>query len=134
MGGWRLAALPLAVAGLIAVAAPALAQAKYPSRPIRIVLPFAAGSVSDVTLRILADKLGPRLGTTVIVDNQPRAGGTTAAAAALTSARDGYTLVTFSSSTAIKFRSGGGGVPARRENRVGRRVGCGGATGVRVRR
>jgi len=101
MRGWRLAALPLAIAGFIAAAAPAFAQDKYPSRPIRIVLPFAAGSVSDVTLRIMADKLGPRLGTSVIVDNQPRAGGTTAAAAALASPRDGYTLVTFSSSTAI---------------------------------
>ena len=101
MGGWRLAALPLAVTALIAVSAPALAQAKYPSRPIRIVHPFAAGSVSDVTLRILADKLGPRLGTTIVIDNQPRAGGTTSAAAALSSARDGYTLVTFSTSTAV---------------------------------
>ena len=101
MGAWRFAALPLAVAGLIAVAAPALAQGKYPSRPIRIVHPFAPGSVSDVTLRILSDKLGPRLGTTIVIDNQPRAGGTTAAAAALSSARDGYTLVTFSTSTAI---------------------------------
>src|SRR5882757_9051183 len=101
MGGWRLTALPLAVAALMAVSAPVLGQAKYPSRPIRIVHPFAAGSVSDVTLRLLADKLGPRLGTTIVVDNQPRAGGTTSAAAALSSARDGYTLVTFSTSTAV---------------------------------
>jgi tripartite-type tricarboxylate transporter receptor subunit TctC len=101
MRAWKLAALPLAIAGFVAAAAPAFAQDKYPSRPIRIVLPFAAGSVSDVTLRIMADKLGTRLNTSIIVDNQPRAGGTTAAAAALSSARDGYTLVTFSSSTAI---------------------------------
>jgi tripartite-type tricarboxylate transporter receptor subunit TctC len=100
MGGWRLA-LPLAAAALMAVSAPVLAQGKYPSRPIRVILPFAAGSVSDVTLRILADKLGPRLGTTIIVDNQPRAGGTTAAAAVLSSTRDGYSLMTLSSSTAI---------------------------------
>jgi tripartite-type tricarboxylate transporter receptor subunit TctC len=65
------------------------------------MLPFAAGSVSDVTLRILADKLGTRLGTSVVVEDQPRAGGTTAALAAKTAAPDGYTLVTFSSSTAI---------------------------------
>ena len=70
------------VAGDGFAALPAFAQDKYPSRPIRIVLPFAAGSVSDVTLRIMADKLGPRLGTSIIVENQPRAGGTTAAAAA----------------------------------------------------
>lgn len=101
MRGLKLAVLPLAVIGFIAAAASALAQDKYPSRPIRIVLPFAAGSVSDVSLRIMADKLGQKLGTSVIVDNQPRAGGTTAAAAALSSGRDGYTLMVFSSSTAI---------------------------------
>ena len=65
------------------------------------MLPFAAGSVSDVTLRILADKLGTRLGASIVVENQPRAGGTTAALAAKTATADGYTLVTFSSSTAI---------------------------------
>ena len=101
MSGWRLAALPLALVAFVAMSAPVLAQAKYPSRPIRVMLPFAAGSVSDVTLRILADKLGARLNTSVVVDNQPRAGGTTAAAAVLTAPRDGYSLVTLSSSTAI---------------------------------
>jgi tripartite-type tricarboxylate transporter receptor subunit TctC len=83
------------------MSAPVLAQGKYPSRPIRVMLPFAAGSVSDVTLRVLADKLGARLNTSVVVDNQPRAGGTTAAAAVLAAPRDGYSLVTLSSSTAI---------------------------------
>jgi len=82
------------------VLSPAAAQ-KYPSRPIRVMLPFAAGSVSDVTLRILADKLGARLGTTIVIDNQPRAGGVTAAMGVLTSPADGYSLVTLSSSTAI---------------------------------
>src|SRR3954452_25183942 len=101
MRGWRLAALPLAIIGFVAAAAPAFAQDKSPSRPIRIVLPFAAGSVSDVSLRIMADKLGPRLGTSIIVDNQPRAGGTTAAASVLSATRDGYSLMVFSSSTAI---------------------------------
>ena len=94
------ALLPLFAALLLALPSAALAQ-KYPSRPIRVMLPFAAGSVSDVTLRILADKLGMRLGTSIVVENQPRAGGTTAALAAKTATADGYTLVTFSSSTAI---------------------------------
>jgi tripartite-type tricarboxylate transporter receptor subunit TctC len=93
--------LPLAATLYAALAPSALAQGKYPSRPIRVMLPFAAGSVSDVTLRILADKLGARLGTSVVIDNQPRAGGTTAAVAVKTSPPDGYSLVTFSSSTAI---------------------------------
>lgn len=97
----RLAALPLLAVLCTALVAPALAQGKFPSRPIRVMLPFAAGSVSDVTLRILADKLGARLGTSIVIENQPRAGGTTAALAAKTAAADGTTLVTFSSSTAI---------------------------------
>ena len=96
-----LAALPIVIAALMATLSPALAQGKFPSRPIRVMLPFAAGSVSDVTLRILADKLGARLGSSIVVENQPRAGGTTAALAAKTATPDGYTLVTFSSSTAI---------------------------------
>ena len=94
------ALLPLLAALFLALPSAALAQ-KYPSRPIRVMLPFAAGSVSDVTLRILADKLGTRLGASIVVENQPRAGGTTAALAAKTTTADGYTLVTFSSSTAI---------------------------------
>lgn len=93
-----LAALPLL--GLDAAITPAAAQ-KYPSRPIRVMLPFAPGSVSDVTLRIFADKLGARLNTSIIVDNQPRAGGVTAVTTTLSAPPDGYTLVTLSSSTAI---------------------------------
>jgi tripartite-type tricarboxylate transporter receptor subunit TctC len=66
-----------------------------------VLLPFAAGSVSDVTLRVFSDKLGTTLGTSIVIDNQPRAGGTTAALAVKTSPPDGYSLVTLSSSTAI---------------------------------
>jgi tripartite-type tricarboxylate transporter receptor subunit TctC len=86
---------------LTAQLSPVFAQGKYPSRSIRVMLPFAAGSVSDVTLRILVDKLGARLGTSIIIDNQPRAGGVTAVSAVLTSPPDGYTLAVLSSSTAI---------------------------------
>ena len=93
-----LAALPLC----LAMAAPSPAQQKFPTAyPIRVMLPFAAGSVSDVTLRILADKLSARLGTPVIIDNQPRAGGITAATTTMSANPDGYTLVVLSSSTAI---------------------------------
>jgi tripartite-type tricarboxylate transporter receptor subunit TctC len=98
--GSGVALLALLAALYVALPSAALAQ-KYPSRPIRVMLPFAAGSVSDVTLRILADKLGARLSASIVVENQPRAGGTTAALAAKTATADGYTLVTFSSSTAI---------------------------------
>ena len=91
-----LLALPLLAAAIV----PSLAQ-KYPSRSIRVLLPFAAGAVSDITLRILCDRLGARLGTSIVIDNQPRAGGVTAATATMTSPPDGYTLVVFSTSTAI---------------------------------
>ena len=64
---------------------------KFPIRPIRIVSPFAAGSASDLSLRLLADKLGARLGGQIVIDNQPRAGGVTAATSVLTSPADGYT-------------------------------------------
>ncbi len=98
--GRRAFAAAAAAALLVSAVLPADAQ-KFPTRPIRVMLPFAAGSVSDVTLRILADKLGARLGTSVIIDNQPRAGGITAVTTTLTSPPDGYTVVVLSSSTAI---------------------------------
>jgi len=93
-------ALP-ALASFILALSPALAQGKFPSRPIRIVSPFAAGSVSDLSMRLFADRLAARLNGQVVVDNQPRAGGVTAAAAVLSSAPDGYTVALFSTSTAI---------------------------------
>lgn len=52
-----------------------VAQAKYPERSARIVLPFAAGGVADITPRIVADKLGEKLGQRFYVENQPGAGG-----------------------------------------------------------
>ena len=86
--------------GVIATSA-ADAQSRFPARPIRIVSPFAAGSVSDVSLRLLADKLGARINGQVIIDNQPRAGGITAVSAVLSAPPDGYTIALLSSSTAI---------------------------------
>jgi tripartite-type tricarboxylate transporter receptor subunit TctC len=103
MENMKSTSLLAACLGLAVLLGPSAAQAqnKYPSRPIRVMLPFAAGSVSDVTTRIFADKFGARLGTTVIVDNQPRAGGVTAATATMTSPPDGTTLLILSSSAAI---------------------------------
>jgi tripartite-type tricarboxylate transporter receptor subunit TctC len=83
------------------LASTAAAQNKFPSRPIRIVSPFAAGAVSDVSLRLVADRLAARLGGQVIVENQPRAGGVTAALAVLQAAPDGHTIALLSNSTAI---------------------------------
>jgi tripartite-type tricarboxylate transporter receptor subunit TctC len=87
-------------AGLVAVtlwcctvvSAPVAAQSSYPSRPIRIVTPLAAGSASDIVLRILAEKLSDHLKVPVIVQNQPGGGGVIADRAVTNAAADGYTI------------------------------------------
>jgi len=78
----------------------ALAQApEWPTtaRPITLVVPFTAGSGTDVLARLLADRLGPAIGARVIVDNRPGAGGTLGAAQVARSAADGYTFLVHSS-------------------------------------
>ena len=65
----------------------------WPSRPIRIVVPYAAGSSPDVFMRIVAEKIGPRLGQQVLVDNRAGAGGNTGTGAVAKSQGDGYTFV-----------------------------------------
>jgi tripartite-type tricarboxylate transporter receptor subunit TctC len=91
----------LLVAMLAATAGSALAQAKFPSRAIRIVSPFAAASVSDLSLRILAERLGPRLGTDIVIDNQVGGGGVAAAKTVIASPPDGHTLALLSNATSV---------------------------------
>jgi tripartite-type tricarboxylate transporter receptor subunit TctC len=96
--------LAIALAGLaISVLATAQARAEthYPDRPVRIVLPFAAGGVADITARIVAEKLGDRLGQRFYVENQPGAGGIAAARTVIASVPDGYTLALLSNGTAV---------------------------------
>ena len=83
------------------LAAPSSAQAGYPDRSVRIVLPFAAGGVADITARIIAEKLGNRLGQRFYVENQAGAGGIVAAKTVISSAPDGYTLALLSNGTAV---------------------------------
>jgi len=90
----------LALTALSLLAAPA-AQAAYPDKPVRIVLPFAAGGVADITARIVAEKLGDKLGQRFVVENQPGAGGITAARTVISSPPDGYTLALLSNGTAV---------------------------------
>jgi len=73
----------------------------YPSRPVRLILPFGPGGVADVTARVVTEKLGEKLGQRFIIENMPGAGGINAARAVLSSPPDGYTLALLSNGTAI---------------------------------
>lgn len=76
-----------------ALAAPSLAQTRYPSRPIRVIVPFGAGGVIDVVARIVTEPLPRSLGQPVVVENQPGAGSTIGARSVARAAPDGYTLL-----------------------------------------
>lgn len=84
----------LAAAALLGVVgiAPVAAQDTFPSKPLTIVVPFAAGGTTDILARIVSQALQQELGQTVIVDNKPGAGGNIGAVAAARAAADGYTL------------------------------------------
>lgn len=75
------------------------AEANWPTKPVKLIVPLAAGGASDVVARIFAAKLGERLGQQVIVENRPGAEGLIGVDAAVKSAPDGYTLVLGSSTT-----------------------------------
>src|SRR5215212_1541840 len=91
----------LAAASVLAAPHVMRAQQSYPNRPIRFILPFAAGGVADVTARVVADQLGEKLGQRVVVENQPGPGGFAAGRAIATAAPDGYTLGLLTNGTAI---------------------------------
>src|SRR3712207_4467760 len=88
-------------AGELGHVVPARAQAAYPTRPVRVIVPFAVGGVADITIRIVSEKLGEKLGQRFVVENMPGAGGVTAARAALAGAPDGHTLTMLTNGTAI---------------------------------
>lgn len=78
---------------VLCAAAPAVRAQDWPSRPVKIVAPFAPGGTADTLARIAADKLTHRLGQNVVVENRPGAGGTIGSEFVAKSAADGYTLV-----------------------------------------
>jgi tripartite-type tricarboxylate transporter receptor subunit TctC len=90
-----------AMLAALAVAVPAQAQSDYPNRPIQLVVPYGAGGVADVGMRILADKLSTRLKQQVVVENRPGAGGIVAAKSVATAAPDGYTVLMTGNNNAI---------------------------------
>jgi len=71
----------------------ASAQGAYPNRPIKFVVPYAAGGLPDTVARIFAQRLGDKLGQAVVVDNRPGANGVVAAQALATAPKDGYTFL-----------------------------------------
>src|SRR3979490_1219011 len=94
--------LSTVVAALLALAPHAFAQeAPFPSRALRVIVPFTPGSVTDVMGRSVSDKLSANLGQSVIVENRPGAGGTIGIAQVAKSAPDGYTLVVVSAGYAV---------------------------------
>jgi tripartite-type tricarboxylate transporter receptor subunit TctC len=93
-------ALAFFVMGSLAALTGAQAQESYPTRPIRMILPFGAGGTVDIMARPIAAKLHEQLGKPVIIDNRPSAGGILAAELTAQAAPDGHTLF-FASSSAL---------------------------------
>ena len=91
-----------AVAALIALAGPAQAQT-YPTKPIRLIVPFPPGGGSDTMGRIIGQKLGERLGQQVVVDNRPGAGGSIGADVAAKAPPDGHILLLGSASEIAQY-------------------------------
>lgn len=90
----------LACAAALAVASPAPAQAQdWPSKPVRVIVPFPAGSFTDTVARVLSDHLGKSLGQPVVVENKAGANGVVGLGEAARAAPDGHTLVVSNSSS-----------------------------------
>jgi tripartite-type tricarboxylate transporter receptor subunit TctC len=92
-----------AACAALAVAAPlaASAQAGYPNKPVRVIVPFAAGSTTDIIARAISDKMAQSLGQPVVVENKGGASGTIGQAQVAAAAPDGYTIMVHSSSHTV---------------------------------
>ena len=97
----RPAKLALAAA-LVAASAAALAQSGYPQRPVRVIVPLAAGGAMDTVTRALAQKLTDAMGQSFVVDNRGGGGGAVGAELAAAAPPDGYTLLMMSSTAVIR--------------------------------
>ena len=90
-----------ALVACLLISATSFGQAVYPSKPLKIVVPFGAGGVADLTARTVAQKLSENLGQSVVIENKPGAGGIVATDAVAKSSPDGYTLLLMSNATAV---------------------------------
>ena len=86
---------------LLSIAAPGSAQEQFPSKPIRMLVPFSAGSATDFFARLLGAKMTEHWGQQVVIDNRPSAGGVIASETLLAAPPDGYTLMLVSVGHAV---------------------------------
>jgi tripartite-type tricarboxylate transporter receptor subunit TctC len=91
----------LAVGAAALLPAAAWAQGAYPNKPIRVIVPFAAGSTTDIIARAISDKMAASLGQQLLVDNRAGASGTIGQQAVANAAPDGYTIMIHSSSHTV---------------------------------
>ena len=91
--------LLLPVLAWLSLISPGVAQSDYPSKPVRLVVPYAAGGGTDAMARFLARQMEPRLGAPVVIENRAGSGTTRGASYVAKSAADGYTLLMATSST-----------------------------------
>ncbi|MBO9516083.1 MAG: tripartite tricarboxylate transporter substrate binding protein [Variovorax sp.] len=95
----RIHFLQACAAALCLAASPASLAQVFPTKPIRLIVPFPAGGATDLFARTLSQKMGEKLGTTLVIDNKPGAGGAIGSDLAAKSPPDGYTLLLATTST-----------------------------------
>ena len=82
---------------------PVLAQTAFPTKPLRLIVPFGPGGVGDITARTVAQKMGDAMGQQMIIDNRPSAGGVVAAEMVARAEPDGYTLMLLNNANAVSM-------------------------------